>query len=391
MYWKSWKELRHLPRSFWMLFSAILLNRAGTMVVPFLAVYLNQSLGFSIAQAGLVVGFYGLGALIAGPLSGQWVDHYGARSVMLGSLLSSSISCLLILTSRSFLGISLLCALFAFCNESFRPASLAWVTEQIPASLRKVAFAATRLSINLGMSVGPLLGGLLASVSFQGIFWVDGLTAAAAAFFLWAFLPASTSHAGQSAKKSLFLSFRDPAFLGVMIGIFPVLMIFFQHESTMPLFLVKERGWSEASYGLLFTLNTVLILLFEIPLNAAMSNWSFRKSLVLGSLLYGVGFGALSWGTGTLFIAVTVAIWTVGEMVLMPSLSAYVSEIAPARSVGAYMGAYTSVFSLSLITGPILGSWVYENLGSNWLWGGCLLAGGLSMASIAYLNKKYLK
>jgi MFS family permease len=134
----------------------------------------------------------------------------------------------------------------------------------------------------------------------------------------------------------------------------------------MPVFLVRELHLSEAYYGLMFTMNTVLIVLVEVPLNAAMARWSHRRAL--GAFLFGAGFGSMALAQGPLGVAATVVVWTFGEMILLPGMSAYVAELAPAAQRGMYMGLYGMAFSMAFVVGPWAGVTLLEQLGGQVVW-----------------------
>jgi MFS family permease len=154
--------------------------------------------------------------------------------------------------------------------------------------------------------------------------------------------------------------------------------VFFQPLAAMPLFVVRDLQISEAAFGMLLAINTVMIIFMEVPLNTAMSNWSHRHTIALGALLVAVGFGGLAISGGAAAIAATVVVWTVGEMILLPASSAYVSDVAPPAQAGAYMGLYTMGFSLAFAIGPWLGVEVLERIGPVAVWLGTLGCGCLT-------------
>jgi len=144
--------------------------------------------------------------------------------------------------------------------------------------------------------------------------------------------------------------------------------VFFQIDATLPLYLVDDLSLPVSFFGLLFTLNTMLIILIEVPLNLATAHWPHRRALVLGALLFAVGFGALAFATGPLSVAATVVIWTFGEMILFPVAASYVSELAPPSRRGEYMGAYWMAFALAMMIGPLAGTLFMARYGATALW-----------------------
>lgn len=386
-----WRGLAGMPRAIWVLFATTLVNRAGSMVLPFLVLYLTRALGFTPATAGLVVAAYGAAALVAAPVSGRLCDRFGPIRIMRASLLLSGLVQLLFPLARSVPAVFAAAVALALTAEAFRPANMAIVGELVAPDRRKTAFSVNRLAINLGMSIGPALGGFLAAVSFRSIFVVDGLTSLAAGGILVASrfpdrAAAPPAPADGSARPAPGGAMRDPRLLFFLLaGLLPVALVFFQHVSSMPLFLVQDLGMSAAAYGLLFSLNTLLIVLLEVPLNIATSGWTHRRTLSLGALLTAVGFGALGLARGPAGVAATVVVWTFGEMFFFPGMAAYVSDIAPQERRGAYMGMAQMGMALAFTIGPWAGNAVLERAGGRVVWGATFVLGLAAAAALARL------
>lgn len=379
---KAWRDLRNLPRGVWVLFATTLVNRAGTMVLPFLVLYLTRDLGFTAVQAGRVLLVYGTTALFSAALSGRLSDVLGPMKVIRNSLFATSAVLLLFPLARSHWSVIGMTFVLSLAAESFRPASLAVVADLVTPAQRKPAFALTRLAINLGMSIGPAVGGFLATVSFRWLFLVDGATSLAAGVLLVLALrraPAHHAQANAGPEGPVVLpskrAWKDGQLLFFLAALFPVSIVFFQHLSSMPLYLVRDLHLSEIDYGLFFTINTLLIVALEVPINSATAHWSHRRTLALGTLLFAVGFGALALARGFGSVAATVVVWTFGEMFLFPALAAWVTGIAPPPRRGEYMGLTQMAMSLGFAIGPWAGTAVLQRFGGTTLWLGCLALG----------------
>jgi MFS family permease len=176
---------------------------------------------------------------------------------------------------------------------------------------------------------------------------------------------------------------RDRTALAFLVGVFFVSLVFMQNQGALPLYLVRDLHYRESFYGMLFVVNTLLIVVAEVPLNLAMAHWPHRRSLMLGALLTAVGFGLVGITRTPLPIAATVVIWTFGEMIFFPASTSYVADIAPPGRTGEYMGAFASMFSLALIFGPWAGTAALDHLGAATMWGGVFLAGIVALAVIS--------
>ncbi|MGA7060546.1 MAG: MFS transporter [Candidatus Acidiferrales bacterium] len=403
-----WRGLKNLPREMWILCGATLVNRSGTMVLSFLVLYITATRGVSPARAALALTVYGLSALLVMPLAGRLADRVGPLPIMKTSLFLTGVLLLIFPLAKSYVGILMMTFGFSVLNESIRPASLSMISSLVAPAQRKSAFALNRLSANLGMSVGPAIGGILAVYSFRWLFLVDGSTSILAGLVLvlapWRNLTQIKSQEPQwedaedlgreiEADSTTPLAalhptadlraFRNRRMLYFIAALIPVQLVFFQLTSTLPLFLVHNLRFPESIYGTIFTVNTLLIVALEVPLNSAMADWSHRHTLTLGALLYAVGFGSYAlvgiapFGkTAGVFAAVV--IWTFGEMIMMPGSSAYAAEIAPPERRGEYMGLYTMSFNIGFSVGPLLGASLLGRWGPSVAWGAAFVSGCIS-------------
>lgn len=388
-----WRSLGSLPKTVWILFTVTLINRTGTMVIPFLVLYLTKEMSFSATQAGFILTFYGIGAIVTSPLSGKLCDHIGSSRVMQWSLLCSGSLLLLLPFTQNFFVIATGVFIWAVFSEAFRPASLSIIGEAVAPEQRKSAFALSRLAVNLGMSIGPVIGGLLTAISYTAIFFVDGFTSIIAGLIL--LVPALQmidkaspdslvkDTNGKTETTNILADFRLLFFLMAMI---PVVLVLFQTQAAMPLFLVRDLNINETVYGALMSINTVMIIFLEVPLTVAIAHWHSRRALSLGALLFAIGFGALAIANGVWSVGITIAIWTVGEMILFPGASAYMAEISPPGKRGAYNGLYLMTFSIAFAIAPWLGTELLERFGSRILWTATFAAGCLSATMMLLLK-----
>ncbi len=382
--WNPWQGLGALPKKIWIHFAATLVNRMGTMAIPFLILYLTKNVGFTAERAGLMLSLYGAGSLVVTPFLGRMADKIGHVRMMKASLLSTGFVLLAYPLARTGPQIVVATLAFAITAEAFRPASLSVLTDIAPPDQRKAAFAVNRLAVNLGMSIGPAVGGYLAEISFPAIFRVNGVTTLAsfAVLALTGFAVAEHRLAeGGDAPPRSSPGYRDWQLIGFLLACVPLAAVFFQHEGALPLDVVRDLGLPASYFGWMFTINTVMIVLMEVRLNLQTSHWPHSKSLFIGGLFIAAGFGSMAFCRTAGSIALTVVVWTIGEMILLPSMSNYVAELAPADRRGEYMGLYSMAWGIAFALGPWLGTMVLERYGRVTLWGGTFAVAAL--ASIA--------
>jgi MFS family permease len=392
--YNPYSSLRGLPREAWVLCGAVLVNRMGTMVIPFLILYLTHELGVSPSRAALVMAVYGIGAVATAPLAGRLADRIGPRRIVTTSLVCAGLLLLPYPWLRSYWAIVGLTFVWSVAGEALRPASLSWISGVVPPSQRRAAFALNRLAVNLGMSIGPAVAGFIVAHSFAAIFILDALTSiAAGGILLFATREAPgpvAAGAAPAAGEAVHLApsapsapparraLRDPAFLYFLLGCLPVQIVFFQHASTLPLYLVRDLGLTESIYGMMFTINTLIIILLEVPLNGVTSGWPHRRTLALGALLTGLGFGGVGLVGSAAGVALMVVVWTFGEMILLPGSAAFAADAAPPERRGEYLGIYSMSFSSAFAVAPWLGARTMELWSPQALWAGAALCGALS-------------
>ncbi len=377
------ENLRGLPRGAWILFFGTFLNKFGAFVLPFLAIYMTR-LGYSGAEAGIAIGAYGVGTLAACLLGGYLADRLGRRKTIVLSMFSVAVVMLCLSQARSFWAIVSLACVAGLTGELYRPASSALLADLVPAGRRVTAFAAYRMSFNAGWAFGPATAGLLAKHSFLWLFVGNAVTSVLYGLVAWFALPVGLR--GTRAENSLFETLRvlrnDARFRQVLLSSLAVGLVFVQVFSTMSLEITRA-GLSASTYGLLISLNGLLVVLFELPLTTITKRFPARRVMALGYILIGAGFASNLLVRNIPLLVFTTCMFTFGEMVAMPVAGAYVADLAPEDKRGLYMGTYGMIWALAFVFGPSLGLFVFSH-NPLILWSSCgllgLLAAGIMSA-----------
>src|SRR6266508_584859 len=343
-----WRRVRDLPRPVWVLCTGTFVNRFGSFVSVFLVLYLTAS-GYGPAQAGLAVAAYGAGSLVSALAGGYLADRLGRRNAIAISMFSAAGAALGLGAARGLLPIASLAALFGLASELYRPAASALLADLVPQGRRVPAYAAYRLAVNAGFAAGPAVAGFLADISFWWVFVGEAATSAVYGFVALAGLPESRrvrrheEEPGAALRSVLGNRPFVLLCLGTLLGAF----VYMQATTTLPLH-VRDSGHSAAVFGVLISLNGLLIVLAILPLAAG------------------------------------VLIFTVGEMTAAPIGSAYAADLADGRYQGRYQGAFTLMFALGAVLAPAAGTALYAR-SPVLLWAACfavaVAAGGLILLS----------
>jgi len=368
-------DLKKLPAPFWVLFTGTFINRFGTFVFPFLALYLTRN-GYTPAQAGVAIATFGAGSC-AGNIFGGWLsDQIGRRNTITLATFAASIAMMAISQAQSFATIVVTILAAGFTNAIYHPASSALVADVVPPELRLRAYAAIRLAINAGFAFGAAAGGFLAEHSFFWLFAGDAATTAAYGILAWSLLPDGLRSARlySSWGEALRTIGRDRRAHALMLSTFAVALIFHQMSTTFAL-QGQAIGLSTQSIGTLLSWNGVLIVSLELVLTSITRRFSPRRAMAVGYLLIGGGMAlnASAPSLATMFLAMTV--FTFGEMISIPVNSSYVASLAPPEMRGRYMGLMGLSWSAASMLGPSLGMRLFATSPSA-LW---LCCGGLGV------------
>jgi MFS family permease len=348
-------SLRALPPVAWILFFGMFLNKFGAFVVPFLALYLTRS-GYTLADAGLAIGAYGVGNFIASLVGGHLADTIGRRKTILLSMFSGAGTMLLLYQAHSLPMIMGLAALTGLASEFYRPACSALLTDLVPPNQRVTAFAAYRMSFNAGWAFGPATAGFLAAKGFFWLFVGDAATSILFGLVALLALPRDTNSLRRESSwtETVGVIRNDQRFHQIIVASFFVAFVFMQMSSTFGIH-VTNLGYSAATYGALISMNGALVVFCELPLTTITRRFAARRVLATGYLLVGLGFALNAFAHTVPALAICIVIFTLGEMIAMPVASAYVANLSPPHLRGRYMGAYGLNWALALIIAPGLG------------------------------------
>lgn len=361
-----------LRKEIWLLSLITLINRAGTMVIPFLSLYLTKNRGFSLDEVGWILSFFGLGSVTGSWLGGKLTDRFGHYKTMAGSLIGSSVLFVLLQFPESFWAICIGIYLVMTVADIFRPAVFVAISAYSKPQNRTRSVTLIRLAINLGFSAGPAIGGfIIATAGYSGLFWVDGVTCLAAGILLLKLLhPKKAISEPEMEITSNSTAFSDRSYLIFIAAMVIFGFIFIQYFSTMPLFYSDYHHLDEKQIGLLLGLNGLVIFLFEMPLIKFMESreHSLLYYIVLGTLITGLSFLVINLTDWTGILVIAMLLVTLGEMIAFPFSNSFALSRSDGKKKGSYMALYSIAFSISHIFGHNSGMHLIDSLGFHWTW-----------------------
>ena len=373
---------RGLSREAWMLSIVMLINRSGSMVLPFLGVYMTDHLKFSLENAGIVLSFYGIGSVLGSWLGGYLTDKFGEYYIQSWSLFLSAPIFLIIPFFPSVEMMAVLIFLQSTISDTFRPANSVAITKYArPENLTK-AFSLNRMAINLGFSIGPALGGVLSGISYNFLFVFNFIGAVTAGIIYVIFFrkrnkifrEKKKSENVQIIKKTGRKSpYKDYPFLvySVLCTIFAI--CFFQFFNTIPLFYKDVAKLSQSTIGFILGYSGFIIVLLEMPLvSIAERTLKIPQILFLGAFLAGLSYLMLLFGSNISWLIISMTVLCIAEIWALPFMSTITALRSENGNKGAYMGVNGIAFSFSFIITPFLGTYVVSQFGFDSLWiGSC--------------------
>ncbi|MET9515349.1 MFS transporter [Streptomyces sp. NPDC002994] len=387
-----------LPDGFWWLWTSTLVNRTGAFVLTFLSLYLTQELGYSAWYAGLVIALHGLGGVAGSPLGGMLTDRWGRRPTMIAGHLGTAAGAAALAVVTSAVGVAVVVLLMGVAMQAVRPAIGATIADMVPEPERRRAYALNYWALNLGFAIAALGGGAAIVFGYRTLFLVDAAATVLCAVIVFMRLPETRpvvppvvkgEEAVAEAKLSLLEVLRDAPFRTLVLLNLLICLIFTAPWVALPLTMAGE-GLEPSAYGMVIAVNGVVIVGFQLLVNKITDRRSPAALLTVSALLFAAGTGATALAGTPLLFAVTVVVWTLGEMVHVPTNAAATARLAPEHARGRYQGVMGMSWALAGFLAPLLAGWIVDGPGPDVLWIGCGVIGVVAAAGYGTLLRRVL-
>ena len=370
----------------WWLSFVMLINRSGTMVVPFMTIYLTSSeMNYTISQAGIVMGLFGLGAIAGAHISGKLTDKFGFYPIQIITLGGGGLLFIILGMMKTYHLICVFTFLLSFVNEAFRPANSTAIAFYSKEHNRTRSYSLNRLAINLGWALGNAIGGLLASIDYQLLFWFDGITNIAAAILMWILLSPANNGRIEKKKDEILVKgavYKDKIYLWFILLVMIFATCFFQLFTNLTAYYRNELKFSERFIGILGALNGLIIAVFEMVLIFRLEGrrpalYYISRGVLLCSVAYLV---LATLQVGHWWVVCMVLLITAGEMLSMPFMNSFWISRTQSHNRGEYAALYTIAWASAQTFGPVAGAFIAQYAGYSVLW----WVIGLSFLAVAF-------
>ena len=392
---KSIKQTYHeFTTTFWTLIGAMFIDRlGGSLLYPFFSLYITEKFGVGMTEVGFIFTLHTSAMFFGNMLSGALTDKFGRKNMLLAGILLSGTSSLLmgfIPTYQTFMIFTIITGLVGNIGG---PAVNAMMADILPEKQRAQGFSILRVVVNLSVSFGPMIGGLLAGYNFFYLFVADFVISMITGLIVYLKIPETKPQADENhpeAEQSLWGTLtgyrhilRDTVFLGFLLLTLLTNLVYMQMNSSLSVFLRDLHGISSQKYGYILYLNAIMVVLMQFWITSRITRYKPMSMMFLGNMLYAVGFAMYGFVSSYALFLLAMAIITIGEMVSSPILQSMVAQIAPETMRGRYMAVFNLSFGTAQAIGPLAAGIIMDNYNPNWVW----YAGGIicTISAMGYL------
>jgi len=390
------KLYHEYPRTFWFVVLITFIDRlGGALLFPFFALYITSKFDVGMTQAGVLFAAFSVSSFIGSTIGGALTDRFGRKWIIVFGLIASSFSTVAMGLIDVFQAFFFLALFVGILTDVAGPAYDAMVADILPEDKRADGYGILRVAFNLSVTIGPVIGGILAARSYLTLFLTDAVISLLTASLIFLFLPETKPEAHPDApKQSMAVTFagygkvfRDVAFMLFLGAVMLQVFTYMNMNTTLGVFLRNEHGTPESSYGMLLSINAAMVVLMQFPITRRISKYPPMLMMALGTFLYVIGFSMYGFvSTYVLFITAMV-ILTVGEMVVSPVQQALVASFAPEEMRGRYMAVSGFSWGIPFAIGPYLAGRIIDGPSPHLLWYAAGFVGILSTLGFLALHR----
>jgi len=385
------------PNAFWTLVAITFIDRVGgAMIFPFFALYLTRKFGVSMAEVGVLFAVFSLSGFISSTIGGALTDRLGRKGIVIFSLIASSVSAVAMGLATSFHAFFVLAMTVGILSDVAGPAHNAMVADILPEEKRAQGYGIIRVAFNLSVTIGPVIGGLLATRSYLALFISDAVISLITATLVWRFMPETKPAPQEGAVQEsmagtfggYFKVLRDLPFLLFIGACILMTLVYLNMNTTLGVYLRDTHGVPESGYGYILSLNAAMVVLFQFGITRRIEKRSPLLMMALGTALYAIGFAMYGFVSTYILFMLAMVIITIGEMIVSPVAQALVAKFAPEEMRGRYMAVFGYSWGISFMIGPYLAGVVLDNFDPRFLWYAAGIIGTLAVLGFLGLYRR---
>lgn len=388
---ETYKGFSH---TFWTLIGAMFIDRlGGSLLYPFFSLYITQRFGVGMTEVGYIFMLHTSAMFFGNMLSGALTDKFGRKKMLLAGIILSGTSSLLMGFIPDYETFIIFTVITGLLTNIGGPAVNAMMADILPERQRAQGFSILRVAVNLSVSFGPAIGGLLAGYNFFYLFVADFVISMLTAGIVFLKVPETKPQSTpdplvpeQNLLKTLGgygLIGKDWFFMGILFLSLLTNLVYMQMSSSLSVFLRDMYGISSQKYGYILSLNAVMVVVMQFWVTRQISGYRSMLLMFFGNILYAIGFGMYGFvGTYSLFL-LAMAIITIGEMISSPIMQSIIARLAPQHMRGRYMAVFNLSYGTANAIGPLAAGIIMDNYDPNWVW----YAGGIicTVSALGYL------
>jgi len=379
------------------MFAGMLISSiGGSMIWPFLMIYATEKLTLPLSKVTSLMTINAIAGLLSAFIAGPLIDRLGRKWIMVFSLSMNGLAYFLLSQANTYQAFAVLMGLSGAVNPLYRVGSDAMLADLIPKSQRIDAYALIRLSNNIGVALGPAIGGFIATRSYTVAFFgamVGMVTYSVLLSFLAKeTLPQKTESGAEKLTPEKFGGYvsilKDFPFISFVIAFTLVTSCAVLIWVLLGVYAKQNFGIPENQYGWIATTNAIMVVLFQIPITGISKRYPNLKVLIVGAVFYTMAVTSIVFGQGFWWFWSSMVVMTIGEMLLMPTSSTFVANLAPSDKRGRYMSIYGLTWGVAAGTAPLLGGFLNDAFGPRTIWLGGGVAGLLGTLGFIFLSHK---
>ena len=398
------QQLKHIrniyaeyPRQFWVLILGVFIDRlGGALMFPFLTLYITRKFGVGMTEVGVLFGLFSIASIVGSTFGGALTDRFGRKGMLIYGLVVSGLSSVvlgLVGTFELFFGVVLFVGLLANVGG---PAGQAMVADLLPEEKRAQGYGLLRVVVNLAVTIGPMIGGLLATRSYMLLFVCDAVASLIAAGIVVLAIretkPAPREGRPEQTVAQAFGGYgtvlRDVAFVLFIGACILMTTVYMQMNTTLAVYLRDVHSIPEQGFGYILSLNAAMVVLFQFPITRRINKYRPLIVMAVGTLLYAIGFGMYGFVSTYPLFLVAMVIITIGEMFTAPISQALVAKFAPEDMRGRYMAVFGFSWVVPATVGPLLAGLVMDNADPRWVWYAAGLVGLAATGAFLVLHRR---